>query len=144
DRLWNAVRRIGAAFAEPWWDARRREPSDLDVLLEGVLQIYYLRSAQAMSPRLRMDYPYLALSEAVGASACFPPMFPPFVVLGVYDDAHVSRLALTDGGAFDNVGTATLLEEDCNYIIASDTGALLEVEERAAGGRIALAARVPG
>ena len=144
ERFWNAVRRIDSPFADTLLDATRREPNDLDVLLECVLQIYYLRSAQAMSPRLRMDYQDLALSEAVGASACFPPMFPPFVVLGVYDDAHVSRLALTDGGAFDNVGTATLLEEDCNYIIASDTGALLEVEERAAGGRISLAARVPG
>jgi len=144
ERFWNAVRRIDSFFADTLWHAMQRDLNDLDVLLECVLQIYYLRSAQAMSPRLRMDYEDLALSEAVGASACFPPVFPPFIVLGIYDDAHVRRLALTDGAAFDNVGTATLLEEDCNYIIASDTGALLEVEERAAGGRIALAARVPG
>jgi predicted acylesterase/phospholipase RssA len=142
--FWSAVRRIDSPFAEALLDATRRDPNDLDVLLECVLQIYYLRSAQAMSPRLRMDYEDLALSEGVGASACFPPVFPPFIVLGIYDDAYIGRLALTDGGAFDNVGTATLLEEDCNYIIASDTGSLLEVEERAGGGRIALAARVPG
>lgn len=144
ERFWSALRRIDPFFTGELWDAAQKNPGVLNEILECVLQTYYLRSAQAMSPRLRTDYEDLALSEAVGASACFPPVFPPFIVLGIYDDAHVAQLALTDGGVFDNVGTSTLLEEDCNYIIASDTGALLEVEERASGGRIALAARIPG
>ena len=144
ERFWRALRRIDPYLTGELWDAVAYDPHNLDEILECVLQLYYLRSAQAMSPRLKDDYKTLALSEAVGASACFPPVFPPFIILGIYDDTYVSRLALTDGGVYDNVGTRTLLEEECNYIIASDTGALMELEERASGGRLGLAGRIPG
>lgn len=112
--------------------------------LDFVMELYYLRSAEAMSPRIRQDWDRLSLGEAVGASACFPPVFPPFRVLGFYDDLSVTRLGLTDGGVYDNLGVSTLLEERCSYIIASDTGGLFDIQRRASTGRLGMSGRIAG
>jgi predicted acylesterase/phospholipase RssA len=111
-------------------------------LLEFVLELYYLRSAKAASDKIRDDYSKLRLGEAVGASACFPPIFPPFIFMGIYDDLYVTRLGLTDGGVCDNVGITALLEENCNHIIASDTSGLFDVEQRSTTHRIGMSLRI--
>jgi predicted acylesterase/phospholipase RssA len=114
-----------------------------DDLLAFALQIYYLRSAEVMSSRLEKDFDGISVGTAVAASADFPPVFTPLVLLGIYDDLHVSRLGLTDGGVYDNMGIGTLLEEGCTHIIASDTGAPFEVEERVSPGYVGMIGRLP-
>jgi predicted acylesterase/phospholipase RssA len=114
-----------------------------DDLLDFALQIYYLRSAEVMSWRLKEDFDGISLGTAVAASANFPPVFTPLILLGIYDDLHVSRLGLSDGGVYDNMGIGTLLEEGCTDIIASDTGAPFEVQERISPGYVGMIARLP-
>ncbi len=113
-----------------------------NILLDFVLELYYFRSAARMSPRIKRDWEKLSVGEAVGASACFPPVFPPLQVLGFYDDVHVSRLGLTDGGVFDNIGWIALLDEECDHIIASDTSGLFGLKERVSAGRLSMMARI--
>lgn len=112
-------------------------------LLDFVLELYWLRTAERVSPRFAGDFARLSLGDAVGASACFPPVFASFTILGLYDDAHVSRLGLTDGGVFDNMGITALLEEGCTQIIASDTGGVFAELAGAPRGRLGLMLRVP-
>lgn len=109
---------------------------------EFVLELYWLRSAEYVSEGIGRDWERLSVGDAVGASACFPPVFPPFVMMGIYDDLHVARLALTDGGVFDNLGITALRDEGCNYIIASDTSGLFKEEPTAPVGRLGLGLRV--
>ena len=93
----------------------------LDALADYLLELYWLRSAERMSNRIRENWNAIRVGHAIGASACFPPVFPPFLVYGLYDDLHVPRLGLTDGGVYDNMGVTALLDEDCTEIIASDS-----------------------
>jgi len=111
-------------------------------LLDFVMELYYLRSAEVMSENILKDLSKLTLGEAVGASACFPPVFPPLVILGLYDDAHVSRLGLTDGGVYDNVGLTALMSERCTHIIASDTSGLFDVQQQSSAGRLGMSGRI--
>lgn len=141
-RFWTALRAIDEDLTARLTSSVANDPNLQDELLEFIIELYYLRTAETMSPRIRNDWNRLTLGEAVGASACFPPVFPPFIVLGFYDDLHVTRLALTDGGVYDNMGITTLLEEDCTYIIASDTGGLFDVEQRVSTGRLGMSARI--
>jgi hypothetical protein len=113
-----------------------------DQLLDFILELYWFRSAAVVSPRIARDWETLTLGDAVGASACFPPVFPPFQVLAFYDDWHVSRLALTDGGVFDNIGLTALLDEGCDHVIVSDTSGVFGVQERASAGRLGMMARI--
>jgi predicted acylesterase/phospholipase RssA len=115
-----------------------------DQLLDFVLELYYVRSAEVMSRHIKKQWENLTLGEAVGASACFPPVFPPYITFDFYDDWHVSRLGLTDGGVYDNMGLTTLLEERCNYIIASDTGGLFDSVQQSSTGRIGMSGRIIG
>jgi len=112
-------------------------------VLDFAIELYYLRSAEVMSPRLRADFDRISLGTAVAASANFPPVFPPLVLLGIYDDLHVTRLGLSDGGVYDNVGIATLVDEGCTHIIASDTGAPFEVKQRVTSGYFGMILRLP-
>ena len=114
-----------------------------DQLLDFAIQLYYLRSAQVMSPRLRADVESISLATAVAASANFPPVFPPLVLLGIYDDLHVTRLGLSDGGVYDNMGITTLLDEGCTHIIASDTGAPFDVTQRVSSRYTGMVSRLP-
>jgi len=142
ERFWAALKEIDEPFATHLADRIASDPALIDELLDFLLHLYYLRSAEAMSPRIDRDWERLTLGDAVGASACFPPVFPPFVVLGFYDDLQVSRLGLTDGGVYDNLGITTVLDEGCTHIIASDTGGLFDVEQRVATGRVGMSARI--
>jgi predicted acylesterase/phospholipase RssA len=112
-------------------------------LLEFAMALYYLRSAEVMSPRLRRDFDRISLGTAVAASANFPPVFPPLVLLGIYDDLHITRLGLSDGGVYDNMGITTLLDEGCTYIIASDTGAPFDVMQRVNSRYLGMIGRLP-
>jgi predicted acylesterase/phospholipase RssA len=122
---------------------KERQPKNVEEqLLSFVMELYYMRSAEVMSKKIRRDMAKLTLGEAVGASACFPPVFPPLIVLGIYDDAHVSRLGLTDGGVYDNVGLTALLHERCTHIIASDTSGLFDIQQRSSAGRLGMSGRI--
>lgn len=115
---------------------RRAEVADL------VIELYWIRNAERVSSTIERDWSRLSLGDAVGASACFPPVFAPFTVTGLYDDAHVSRLGLSDGGVYDNMGITALLEERCTDIIASDTSGLFDVQQRVASGRVGMGVRL--
>ena len=142
ERFWDAFDQIDDVLASNCRMAVQANNSVEADLLKFVLELYYLRSAEAASDNIEDDYGRLSLGEAVGASACFPPVFPPFIVLGIYDDLHVTRLGLTDGGVYDNVGITALLEENCNYIIASDTSGLFDVQQRSTTHRIGMSLRI--
>jgi predicted acylesterase/phospholipase RssA len=114
-----------------------------NLVAEFLLELYYLRSAEAVSWRFGDDWGRLRAGNAMGASACFPPAFPPYLVYGIYDDLYVARLGLTDGGVYDNVGMTALVDEGCNSIIASDTGGTFDTLHHSPTGRIGLALRVP-
>jgi predicted acylesterase/phospholipase RssA len=107
-----------------------------------MLELYYSRSAEVASPRLRKDFEELRLADAVAASANFPPVFPPYRFFGFFDDTQTSRLGLTDGGVYENAGVTALLDEDCNYLIVSDSGAPFRRRRRSAIGRVGMMYRV--
>ncbi|HUG39312.1 MAG TPA: patatin-like phospholipase family protein [Longimicrobiales bacterium] len=113
------------------------------LLCEFIVELYLLRTADRVSPHFHRDWERLSVSDAVGASACFPPVFPPLVLLGLYDDAHVTRLGLTDGGVYDNAGITALLDEGCTSIIASDTGGVFDERPAAPPDHVGLTLRLP-
>lgn len=112
-------------------------------LWQLIIDMFNLRMAQLMSPRCKSEWDRMPLSHAVTASAAFPPIFPPFLIGELFDDLRVRVLGLTDGGVFDNLGTTALLDEQCNYIIASDPGGVFEDRlQRSSVGRVGLTARL--
>lgn len=143
-RFWNALRRFDPDLVDQLYEPVTADPILRDLLLDFVLELYRLRTAQVVSTGIERDWERLTVGEAVGASACFPPVFPPYLMLGLYDDRHVSRLGLTDGGVYDNVGITALRDELCNYIIASDTSGVFGLEKESVTGRLGLGGRVIG
>lgn len=143
-RFWEQVQSIDADLALDLRNAIAPQPALEDALFDFILELYYFRTAELASARIDGDWKRLSLGDAVGASACFPPVFPPFNILGFYDDWHVSRLGLTDGGVFDNVGLQALIDEYCDHLIISDTSGLLGTTERAATGRVGMMTRITG
>lgn len=88
-----------------------------------------------------MPNPKIKLAVAVAASSAFPPFLSPVEIrvdpvawhnsegAKHYGDPAYSRvLALTDGGAYDNLGLETV--DDFNPVIVSDAGAPFGTEER--------------
>lgn len=73
----------------------------------------------------------MRLGSAVGASSCVPGLFEPIIFQGLYQDTTVR---LVDGGVYDNQGVASLLEQDCNVIIASDATGQMNSEKDPGGG----------
>ncbi len=112
-------------------------------LLDFAIELYYLRSAEVASWRLKEDFEGISLGTAVAASANFPPVFPPLTLLGIYDDIQVARLGLSDGGVFDNMGITTLVDEGCTHIIASDTGSPFDEKQRVSSGYVGMIGRLP-
>jgi hypothetical protein len=92
------------------------------LLLDLVLETYWIRTGERVSRNLEGDWRRLTLAEAVAASAAFPPVFAPMRLRGIWDEDHLPRLTLTDGGVFDNTGVVALLEQACDHIVASDAG----------------------
>lgn len=113
-------------------------------LAEFIIELYRTRTAEKISSSVDREWDNLTIADAVGASACFPPVFPPYTLQGLYDDAVAARIALTDGGVYDNMGITALLDEGCTEIIASDTGGLFVRENEGPAGHIPLMLRLPG
>ena len=76
-------------------------------------------------------YKNVRLGGAVGASSCVPGLFEPLILSGLYQD---TTIRLIDGGIYDNQGIDSLLEQDCNVIIASDASGQLATEKDPGGG----------
>jgi predicted acylesterase/phospholipase RssA len=141
-RFWLAIREIGA---DVWGECRRlvgESPERLEALMAFVIDLYQLRTSLLIGSKAKRDFEKITLADAVAASACFPPVFPPYTILGLYDDTHVATLRLTDGGVFDNQGMSALFEEECTHIIASDAGGLMQVERRVTAGRFGMMGRI--
>lgn len=141
--LWTFIQGIDPDLGARLADAVRHESVPLELVADYILELYWLRSAERVSHNIADHWNDVRVGHAVGASACFPPVFPTFLMYGVYDDLHVPRLGLTDGGVYDNVGVTALLDEDCTEIIASDTSGLFTTTPAAATGHVGLAARLP-
>jgi predicted acylesterase/phospholipase RssA len=98
------------------------------------------------TPRLRRVYYEDApkkhrrppLARAVAASACVPGLFPRVTISGLYPDIDVE---LVDGGAYDNQGIASLLEEDCAVILVSDATGQIRENEHPKRGLLGVANR---
>lgn len=147
--FWDALKVIDRERGERLEDAfgqeaaGGREPQWCGQLFDGVLEVYYCGGAAAISPTIEAEWNAFPLADAVAASAAFPPVFPPYQLREIYDDPHVQVLSLTDGGPFDNLGVTALLDEHCNYVIASDTGAPFDnLQGRAAVGRLGMMRRL--
>jgi predicted acylesterase/phospholipase RssA len=138
-----SARRLEKVFNQEQSGGRGAEPIWCKQLLVSVLEVYYCQTAIAMSPKVRDEWDALPLADAVAASAAFPPLFPPFQLHDIYDDLHVQVLSLTDGGPFDNIGVTALLDEHCNYVIVSDTGAVFNNRQsKSAVGRLGMMRRL--
>lgn len=147
--FWDALKSIDPERAQRLEDtfgpAQRdgAEPPWCRQLFDWVLEVYYCAGAAAISPTIEAEWDALPLADAVAASAAFPPVFPPYPLREIYDDTHVQALSLTDGGPFDNIGVTALLDEHCNYVIASDTGAPFDNRQgKAAVGRLGMMQRL--
>ncbi len=87
-------------------------------------------------------YKGVRLSEAVAASACVPGFFDPLSLDGLYGTKagsperlnYVTRLV--DGGAYDNQGIASLLEQNCTVLLVSDACGQGAVSLEPGGGRL--------
>jgi predicted acylesterase/phospholipase RssA len=119
------------------------QPGVFPEICDYIPQFYWMRSAERISPRIARDWNGIRLGHAVGTSACFPPVFPPFIFYGLYDDLFTTRLGLTDGGVYDNMGITALTDEGCTEIIASDTGGVFKDQPASTTNSLGLAFRIP-
>ncbi len=144
-RLWDAIEDIDVLLAARLKKAAPTEGQGLAEIAELCVDLFYFRSARAFGWGAGRAIQRLTVSEAVAASANFPPVFAPFEIIGLYDPGNVWRLSLTDGGVHDNSGVDALQDEECTHIIASDAGGLLHVDPRPGGSRlIAMMPRIMG
>jgi predicted acylesterase/phospholipase RssA len=87
-------------------------------------------------------YREVRLSEAVAASACVPGFFDPLSLDDLYGTkaSHPEPLdyvtRLVDGGAYDNQGVASLLEQNCTVLLVSDACGQGAVSLAPSGGRL--------
>lgn len=140
--FWSAIDRIDKTLRIELDELTRSNEGLFELLLDFVLDTYLLRTADYASDSIHADWEDLTVGQAVAASACFPPLFAPIPFDGIYDERHVMRLGLTDGGVFDNIGVIGLLDESCNYIIASDAGRDAKHQKTASASRLGLGARL--
>ena len=124
------------------WLEQLEQNGQLGELCALVDDVYLIRSADVLAKSAAGDLEQFPLCHAVAASANFPPVFAPFQLTNFYDDLHVSRLGLTDGGVYDNLGVIGLIDEDCNYLISSDTGLSSGPQRRVSTGRVGMLARI--
>ena len=119
-------------------------PSSIDSEIEGNYRLRRMYHWEA--PRLNdkwchwysrwlapPDYQQFRLGEAVAASSCVPGLFEPLVLPKLYDGKTVR---LVDGGVYDNQGTASLLEQDCNLLIVSDASGQAAAQDNPGGRRV--------
>lgn len=81
-----------------------------------------------------IPHPNLSLSKAVAASSAFPPFLSPFVLnvepsdfstKGAADPSFRSRISLSDGGVYDNLGLERIWKA-YDQVLVSDAGAGLD------------------
>ena len=77
------------------------------------------------------EYRKLPLGRAVAASSCVPGLFEPVMLPRLYPGYAVR---LVDGGVHDNQGVASLLEQDCSWVIVSDASGQMTTEPLIDGG----------
>lgn len=158
--LRDALGRIDGGLKRSLEERVGDDPGRRDLLARFLVELYLLRSAALVhgkverfwrptyrgsetQPRWRDALRRsVSVGDAVGASANFPPVFPPYQILGLYDDLHVQRLGLTDGGVYDNMGLTALEDEGCTQVIASDTSGVFEDRAAASTGRVRMMTRV--
>lgn len=147
-RLWEAVRRIDdeiginlEKYAKENVTYQENE-KNRESVEEFFKELYLIRSARDASRKIKKDWKRLTLGDAVGSSACFPPAFPAMNFYGIYDDASVTSLGLTDGGVFDNMGLFGLLDEGCSDVIISNTGGISDQQRIASSSQFALPGRI--
>lgn len=103
----------------------------------------------------RADHPDLSLATAVAASSAFPPVLSPVVVplrpgtlkaipgADLHREPYTTRLVLTDGGVYDNLGLETVWKRH-ETVLVSDGGGQLADEEVPKGDWLRHAYRVNG
>jgi predicted acylesterase/phospholipase RssA len=109
-------------------------PQRLDSTIDGndwLRRMYY---SQAPS-----KYRKFPLGKAVAASACVPGLFDPLVLDELYAEGYIPRLV--DGGVYDNQGTASLLEEECNVLLISDASGQTAGEKESSVSQLPVALR---
>jgi len=132
-RFWEAIHEIVGKlpeFADPNLRFLYYSASDqlaAEELFRFIYHAYLARNADRFSWFVARALDRLTLTDAVVASANFPPLFAPFELHDIYDPEYIASLALTDGGIYDNQGVDALLsDEDCTHIIVSDASRVLE------------------
>lgn len=103
----------------------------------------------------RADHPELSLATAVAASSAFPPVLSPVVVhlepgtlkavpgADLHREPFTTRLVLTDGGVYDNLGLETVWKRH-ETVLVSDGGGQLADEASPRGDWLRHAYRVNG
>lgn len=128
-----------AATIKEWFDDH---PGWIMPLCRFLDEVYLYRSARNIADSIETDWERWRLADAVAASANFPPVFPPLLEYQTYDNLAVSRLGLSDGGVYDNLGVMGLLNEGCNFIISSDTGLIDKPVQHVSQGHIGMMGRI--
>jgi hypothetical protein len=101
----------------------------------------YYKDAPAQYRKFRLGY-------AVAASSCVPGLFEPLILDGLYpddrgqlkDDQLIS-VRLIDGGACDNQGVASLLEQECTVMLVSDASGQMDAVNVPGGGPLGVLLR---
>jgi predicted acylesterase/phospholipase RssA len=86
-------------------------------------------------------YRKFRLGHAVAASSCVPGLFEPLILDGLYPDGaggpegpEAISVRLVDGGACDNQGVGSLLEQECSVMLVSDASGQMDAEDVPAAG----------
>lgn len=116
----------------------RREPTLGDLPQSTVVHVlcateltsgqpFYMSRDMVLSPVYGRGRPSITQSQAIYASAAFPIGFPPLRVRSEklsltdgYDDEPPKRLALSDGGVFNNLGTETFSARSSTQVFLPD------------------------
>src|SRR5262249_11635756 len=106
------------------------------------LRRMYYKQAPERYRKFRLGY-------AVAASSCVPGLFEPLILDGLYPDDPEGKLnhdslisvRLVDGGACDNQGIASLMDQDCTVMLISDASGQMEAENVPHGGPLGVLLR---
>jgi len=105
------------------------------------LRRMYYKDAPEKYRKLRLGY-------AVAASSCVPGLFEPLILDGLYPDGdgklkeeHLISVRLVDGGACDNQGVGSLLEQDCTVMLVSDASGQMDAVNSPGGGPVGVLLR---
>jgi predicted acylesterase/phospholipase RssA len=116
-------------------------PINSDIDSNYRLRRMYYKDAAEKYRKFRLGY-------AVAASSCVPGLFEPLILDGLYPDddgklkdEHLISVRLVDGGACDNQGVGSLLEQDCTVMLVSDASGQMEAVNVPGGGLLGVVLR---